>query len=76
MFLIGSLQIDAQYIRALSGLRRPIIVRATKLPDEGCLSGTIESDAESNYSMLTLVREMLGTNRDLAAFNLSASHIA
>jgi DNA-3-methyladenine glycosylase II len=66
---------DGQYVRALSGIPRPVILRAKQLPDEGCLSVTIESDAEQNASVLTLVCEMLGTDRDLAAFNLSASHI-
>ncbi len=66
---------EGQYVRAFSGFRSPVIVRATQLPDEECLSITIESDVEQDYCVLALVCRMLGASRDLTDFDLSASHV-
>ncbi|MEO8725113.1 MAG: hypothetical protein ABI383_03230 [Acidobacteriaceae bacterium] len=66
---------EGQYVRALSGLPKPVIVRATHFPDEDCLSITIESEAEQESTVFALVCKMLGTDCDLTAFDLSASHI-
>lgn len=52
-----------------------MIVRATQFPEEDYLSITIESDVEPDSSVLSLVCRMLGANRDLTDFDLSASHI-
>lgn len=53
-----------------------MIVRATQLADEDCLSITIESDVEQDSSVLALVCRMLGVSRDLTDFDLSASRIS
>jgi DNA-3-methyladenine glycosylase II len=66
---------EGHYVRALSGFPSPVIVRATQLPYEDCLSITIESDGEQDSSVLALVCQMLGVSRDLTDFDLSASHI-
>jgi len=66
---------ERQYVRALSGFPMPVIVRATQVPDEACLSITIEGDVEHDSSVLALVCQMLGANRDLTNFDLSASHL-
>ena len=67
---------EGQYVRALSGFPSPVIVRATQLPDEDCLSITIESDGEQDSSVLALAGQMLGASRDLTDFDLSVSHIS
>ncbi len=66
---------DGCYVRVLSGFPSPVIVRARQLPNEDCLSITIESDGEQDSSVLALVCQMLGVDRDLTDFDLSASHI-
>lgn len=67
---------EGYYVRALSGFPSPVIVRATQLPDEDCLSITIESDGDEDSLVLALVCRMLGASRDLTDFDLSASHIS
>ncbi len=66
---------ERQYIRALSGFPMPVVVRATQVPDEACLSIAIEGDVECPSSVLALVCQMLGADRDLTDFDLLASHI-
>lgn len=66
---------EGQYVRVLSGFANPVVIRATQLPDKGCLAITIECDEELDSTVLAIVCRMLGTDRDLTEFNLSASHI-
>ncbi|MDQ2945331.1 MAG: DNA-3-methyladenine glycosylase 2 family protein, partial [Acidobacteriota bacterium] len=73
--VVDRLTPEGHYVRALSGFPSPVIVRATQLPDEDCLSITIESEGEQDSSVLALVGQMLGASRDLTDFDLSASHI-
>ena len=66
---------EGQYIRALSGFVTPVVVRATQLHQEDCLSITIEGDTKHDSTALALVCRMLAVDRDLTDFGLAASHI-
>jgi DNA-3-methyladenine glycosylase II len=64
-----------QFIRALSGFATPVIARAVQSQHGEFLSITIEGDTEHDSRALALVCRMLAVDRDLAEFNLAASHI-
>jgi len=66
---------DGQYIRALSAFATPVVVRATQLHEEHCLSITIECDTVHDSRALALVCRMLAVDRDLTDFNFAASRI-
>ncbi|MGI8546311.1 MAG: DNA-3-methyladenine glycosylase family protein, partial [Gemmatimonadaceae bacterium] len=70
---------EGQYVRALSGSPKPVIVRATQIRHEDSLSITIEGDTSggmiSAAGVLDTVGSMLGADRDLTDFDRSAAHI-
>ncbi len=65
---------DGQYVRALSGLSGPVIVRATPV-GQASLSVTIEGDPSDEAAVLGLVRLMLGAECDLTDFDRTAASI-
>jgi DNA-3-methyladenine glycosylase II len=62
------------YVRALSGFREPVIVRATPSAHPHSLSVAIEGDARDDAAVLDTVRRMLGVDRDLAQFYRASAH--
>jgi DNA-3-methyladenine glycosylase II len=66
---------EGQYVRALSGSHEPLIVRATQMLHEPSLSIVVEGDNDKSLDTVTLVREMLGCDRDLTDFDRSAEQI-
>ncbi|MDN5936290.1 MAG: hypothetical protein L0H75_08960 [Nitrosospira sp.] len=66
---------EGQYVRALSGSPKPVIVRVTQIRHKEALSVTIEGDATKETEILALVRRILGTDQDLTDFNRSAAHV-
>jgi DNA-3-methyladenine glycosylase II len=66
---------DGQYIRAHRTLRGPVIARVAQVHSEG-LTVTIEGDAREHRRTLSLVRRMLGIDRDLADFYRGAAQIS
>ncbi|MEO5814087.1 MAG: hypothetical protein ABIT20_02290 [Gemmatimonadaceae bacterium] len=66
---------DGHYVRALAGSPKPVIVRAMQLPHDDLLRITIEGASGTESEVLTLVRCMLGTDRDVSAFNRSAAQL-
>ncbi len=66
---------DGQYVRAIAGVRRPVIVRVKQeRPDSFIV--TIDGAAGEHARALTLVRRILGVDRELRHFDRAASHIA
>ena len=66
---------EGQYVRALSGSPKPVVVRVTQ-NHEDTLSVTIKGDTSRKTAILGLVREMLGTDHDLTNFEKSAAAIS
>ena len=73
--VVDRFTVEGQYIRALSGFATPVVVRATQLHQEDCLSITIEGNTEHDLMALALVCRILTVDRDLTDFNLAASRI-
>lgn len=64
------------YVRALSGFRRPVIVRAVQKGRAGALSVTVDGDARDDVAVLDVLRQTLGTDRNLTSFYRAAARIA
>ena len=73
--VVDRLTPEGQYIRVLSDFATPVVVRATQLHHEDCLSITIEGNTEHDLTALALVCRILAVDRDLTDFNLAASRI-
>ena len=56
------------YVRALSGFSEPVIVRVTQVARAASRQVTIAGDRRNDAAVLGLVRQVLGTDRDLRRF--------
>src|SRR6185312_15326870 len=66
---------DGQYVRAIAGARGPVIMRVQQeRPDS--IVVTIDGAAEEHAKALTLVRRILGVDRELTHFDRAASNMA
>lgn len=63
------------YVRALSGFPEPLIVRVTQVAHQHSLRVTIAGDRRNDAAALGLVREVLGTDRDLRQFYRAAADV-
>jgi len=63
------------YVRALSGFPEPVIVRVTQAANRRSLSVAIDGDRRHDAAVLELVRQMLGTDRELAKFYRAAARV-
>ena len=72
--LVDVLTEQGQYVRVLVGPSKPVIVRVTQLRADA-LMVTLEGDERARERALTLVRRMLGVDRDLAHFDRTAAGI-
>ena len=63
------------YVRALSGFPEPVIVRVTQAANRRSLSVAIDGDRRHDAAVLELVRQMLGTDRELTKFYRAAAHV-
>lgn len=63
------------YVRALSGFRKPVIVRVAQKRRVAALSITIDGDARDDDAVLEAVRQTLGTDRTLTSFYRAAERI-
>ncbi len=66
---------EGQYVRALSGSRGPVIVRAMQIRHKDALLVTIEGKTSDEAGALRLVRRILGVDHDLTDFDRSAARI-
>ena len=62
---------QGQYVRALDGFGKPVVVRVTQAR-LGALAVTIEGATEGHSRALAIVRRMLGVDRDLSHFDRAA----
>ncbi len=67
---------DGQYVRAFSGSREPVIVRATQPHDEDLLRVTIDGDTSNDVGIFERVRRMLGADCDVSPFNRAAAQLS
>ena len=65
---------QGMYVRALS-VPEPVIVRVVQDAHGKSLSMSIEGDTQNDAAVLGLVRQMLGTDRDLRKFYRAAARI-
>ena len=63
------------YVRALTGFREPVIVRATQKPHAGALSITIDGDPRDDAAVIEVAGRTLGTDRNLVRFYRAAARI-
>jgi DNA-3-methyladenine glycosylase II len=66
---------QGMYVRALSGFPKTVIVRVHQRAHARSLSVAIEGETQNDDVVLGLVRQMLGTDRDLGKFYRAAAHI-
>lgn len=66
---------EGVYVRALSGFRKPVIVRVAQNGRADALSITIDGDVRDDAVVLDVVRKTLGTDRGLAPFYRAAARI-
>ena len=72
--IVDVLTPQGQYVRALAGLRAPVVVRVAQTrPD--ALAVTIEGAAAEHVPALASVRRMLGVDRELSHFDRAAKGI-
>ena len=71
---VDVLTTDGRYVRVLQGAHGPVIARAAQTRDGG-LTVAIEGDPDDHEPALTLVRTMLGTDRDVSPFNEAAANM-
>ena len=64
-----------KYVRALSGVHEPVIVHVTQIAHQHALGVTIDGDIHNDVAVLSLVRQMLGADRDLTRFYRAAAHV-
>lgn len=64
------------YVRALPGFPEPVIVRVTQVAHHHSLHATIAGNPRSDATVLDLVRQVLGTDRNLRRFYRAAAHVA
>ncbi|HEY3584574.1 MAG TPA: hypothetical protein VGL90_09370 [Casimicrobiaceae bacterium] len=66
---------EGVYVRALSGVDGPVVVRVAQVPKEHALSVAIEGDARNDDAVLGIVGRMLGVDVDLRKFYRSAAPV-
>ncbi len=72
--LVDVLTAEGQYVRALGGSDEPVVVSVAQ-ERPAALTVTIEGQAEEHPRALSLVRRMLGVERELAHFDRAARGI-
>jgi DNA-3-methyladenine glycosylase II len=72
--VVDVLTSEGEYVRALSGSRRPVLVRVKQLSSDALIV-TIEGEEREHSLALELVRRVLGVDQDLAHFNRAAARI-
>ena len=65
---------EGQYVRALGGLREPVIVHVTQVHPKA-LTVTLGGDEREHGRLLAVVRRVLGVDCDLAHFDGQATSI-
>ena len=66
---------EGMYVRALSGFRKPVIVRVTQKGRARTLAVAIDGDARDDAAVVHVVRQTLGTDRSLSSFYRAAACI-
>jgi DNA-3-methyladenine glycosylase II len=72
--VVDVLTSDGEYVRALGGSREPMIARVAQV-HPGALVVTLEGDEREHGRALSLVRRILGVDRDVAQFERAAARI-
>jgi len=72
--VVDILTSDGQYVRALETPRGPVLTRVDQV-NPGVLRVTLDGDPREHKLALTLVKRILGTERDVQHFNRAAEAI-